>query len=212
MFKYTFYNKWGEVMAQILTKESALFFIDGNQYEEFIRLFNASCTGINFDKGLLNEKDVLLNSFNLWLMLQPTSSGIMESMEKTMYYTSDFMIFDALRKNKRFHQLQISSATDEILQCQLACCLANQVNKWLLEKLKPFKNSLLFNKALGNYYLLDENAALWEQKEFLDEVSMYTKQVALALADNRSFTDIFSQTSRQYEQLSFYKLMENKVL
>lgn len=199
-------------MRAILTKESALFFIDGGQYEEFITLFNDSCKDIVFDKGLLDENDVLLSTFNLWLMLQPGSRGIMESMEKTMYYTSDFMIFDALRKNKHFQQLQLSSATDTLLQCQLACCLANQVNKWLLEKLKPFKNSMLFNNSLGNYYLLDENSALWEDKSFLDEISMYTKQVTLALADNRAFTGIFTQTSRQYEQLTLYSIMSNKVL
>lgn len=201
-----------KIVREVLTKEASLFFIDDYQYAEFTDLFDNYCGDITFDVGLLSPEDVLQNSFHLWLMIQPTDKGIMESMEKTMYYTSDFLIFDAIRSNPKFHQIQKFSCENKILQCQLACCLANQLNLWLLEKLKPFKRSVLFNSSNGRYYSLDENTDLWGNKRFLDEVSMFTKQVTLALADNRRFSEIFSKTWRQIEKISLYTQLENKVL
>ncbi|MBQ0138810.1 MAG: hypothetical protein KBT36_05905 [Kurthia sp.] len=204
--------KWGEIVREILTKEASLFFIDDFQYAEFTNLFENSCAEVVFDNGLLSTEDVLQNCFNLWLMIQPSDKGIMESMEKTMYYTSDFLIFDAIRNNPKFHQLQKFTAGDRVLQCQVACCLANQLNLWLYEKLNAFTKSVLFNSSIGSYYTLDANLPLWENKHFLDEVSMFTKQVTVALADNRRFSDIFSKTLKHLEKITLYKQLKDKVL
>lgn len=117
-----------------LTKDASLFFIDENQIEEFTNLYNDIFDCLHFEEGLLAEQDIVHNCFNLWLMIQPVSEDVMESMEKTMYYTSDFLIFDAIRKNKVFQQLKLSVMSDGIRQCQVASCLANQLNIWLFEK------------------------------------------------------------------------------
>lgn len=179
---------------------------------EFTTLFEGTCSFIPYDKGLLHKYDIEHYCFNIWLLLQQDTINMMESMEKTMYYTSDFLILDAFKKNKRFRTLQRKNAGDMILLCQLAFCLANQLNKWLLEKMHSQQFSTLFNGTSSEYYLLYQKDDLWENRQFLDEVSMYTKQVILALADNRRFEQIFSDAIDQFERISMYNLQQDKAL
>lgn len=188
-------------MKHTLTKDASLFFIDENQIEEFTNLYNDIFDCLHFEEGLLAEQDIVHNCFNLWLMIQPVSEDVMESMEKTMYYTSDFLIFDAIRKNKVFQQLKLSVMSDGIRQCQVASCLANQLNIWLFEKIGNFNFPSLFNNSKGQYYLLYKNTDLWENRVLLDEISTYTKQVTNALSDQRRFSQIFTRTMHQLDNL-----------
>lgn len=199
-------------MKHTFTKETSLFFINENQIVEFTSLFENACSFIPFERGLLHKYDIEHHCFNFWLLLQPNSMDMMESMEKTMYYTSDFLILDAFKKNKRFQTLQRKNNGDTMLLCQLAFCLANQLNKWLLEKMGALQHSSLFNRTINDYYLLFQNDDLWENRHFLDEVSIYTKQVTLALADNRRFEQIFYDAIEQFEQISMYNLQQDKAL
>lgn len=189
-------------MKHTLTKDAALFFIDENQIEEFSILYNDTLDNLHFEEGLLAEQDIIHNCFNLWLMIQPVSEEVMESMEKTMYYTSDFLIFDAIRKNKVFQQMKLSVMSDGIRQCQVASCLANQLNIWLFEKIGNYNFPSLFNNSNGQYYLLYKNTDLWENRVFLDEISTYTKQVINALSDQRRFAQVFTRAMHQLDSLA----------
>lgn len=191
-----------------LTKDASLFFIDDSQVQEFTNLFHEHCHDLEFEKGLLNEKDVIHNCLNLWLMMRHLSKDVMESMEKTMYYTGDFLIFDAIRKNKFFQQIKNTLVDDQIRQCQVASCLANQLNVWLYEKVGSLKSLTLFNDPNQTYFLLHRNAHLWENRDFLDEVAMYTKRVTNALADRERFVQIFKHV---FQQLDQFEVQEEKI-
>lgn len=199
-------------MKHTFTKETSLFFIDEGQIAEFTSLFENACSFIPFEKGLLHKYDIEHHCLNIWLLLQPNAENMMESMEKTMYYTSDFLILDAFKKNKRFQTLQRKNKGDSVLLSQLAFCLANQLNKWLLEKMGSLRHSTLFNRTISDYYLLFQNDELWKDRYFLDEVSIYTKKVTLALADNRRFEQIFYDAIEQFELISMYSLQQDKAL
>ena len=189
-------------MKHTLTKYAALFFIDENHIDEFLNLYKDIIGYLHFEEGLLVEQDIVHICFNLWLLIQPVSEEVMESMEKTMYYTSDFLIFDAIRKNKVFQQMKLSVMSDGIRQCQVASCLANQMNIWLIEKLGDLSFPSLFNNSNGQYYLLYKNTDLWENPVFLDEISTYTKQVTNALSDQRRFSQVFTRAMHQLDSLA----------
>ncbi|GEK34785.1 hypothetical protein [Kurthia sibirica] len=192
-------------MKYTLTKDASLFFIDGNQFEEFSQLMNYTCECHRFEQGLLEVEDVVHNSFNLWLMMQPVSKEVMESMEKTMYYTGDFLIFDAIRKHKIFHQLQKSVGNDEVRKCKIATCLANQLNIWLLEKMGNLKTLSIFQNHSTTYFLLYKRHDLWENRLFLDEIALYTKHITSALSDQLRFEQIFIRAASQLEQLTSFE-------
>ena len=141
-------------------------------------------------------------------MMRRLSKDVMESMEKTMYYTGDFLIFDAIRKNKFFQQIKNTLVDDQIRQCQVASCLANQLNVWLYEKVGSLKSLTLFNDPNQPYFLLHRNAYLWENRDFLDEVAMYTKRVTNALADRERFGQIFKHA---FQQLDQFEVQEEKI-
>lgn len=197
-------------MKHTLIEEASLFFITRELYEEFSELLNCHIEYSTLSTGLLNEQDVIHNTFNLWLMMQTEQKEIMESMEKTMYYTGDFLIFDAMRKSKYFHKMLKMIDQDTVLQVQMAFFLSNQLNTWLSEQMKGQQYSSLFNEQNTSYFLLFKESDLWENRDFLDEVALFTKKVSSALADKISFEAILKKGIRQIEQLSFYRVKEKQ--
>lgn len=198
-------------MNYTLTEEASLFFIDQAVFEEFSEQFEKSCRYSSFDKGLLQEVDVVHQSFNIWLIMQSEKKEVMESMEKTMYYTGDFLILDAIRKDNGFIKIQKLILANQELLCPMAAALANELNVWMFEKMSELKNLSFFNNLDKSYYLLYKEPDLWENRVFLDEVSIYTKKVTNALADKRSFQRIFQKIISQYEQLAFKQLEVNQI-
>lgn len=196
-------------MNYTLTEEASLFFIDQAVFEEFSEQFEKSCRYSSFDKGLLQEKDVVHHSFNIWLIMQSEKKAIMESMEKTMYYTGDFLILDAIRKDSGFIKIQNLISGNQQLLCPIATSLANELNVWMYEKMSELKELSFFKDLDKSYYLLYKETDLWENRVFLDEVSMYTKKVTHALADKRSFQRIFQKIISQYEQLTYKEALKN---
>lgn len=196
-------------MNYTLTEEASLFFIDQSVFKEFSEQFENFDRYSIFDKGLLQEIDVIHHCFNMWLIMQSDEKEVMESMEKTMYYTGDFLIFDAIRKDAGFIKLQKLISGNQQLLCPIAASLANELNVWMLEKMGELKGLSFFNDLDKSYYLLYKEPDLWENRVFLDEVSMYTKKVTIALADKRSFQRIFQKLICQFEQLTYKNALEN---
>lgn len=189
-------------MNYTLTEEASLFFIDQSVFKEFSEQFESIQRYSNFDRGLLREVDIVHYCFNIWLIMQSDKKAIMESMEKTMYYTGDFLILDAIRKDSGFIKIQNFILGNQHLLCPIAKSIANELNIWMFEKMSELKELSFFNDLDKSYYLLYKEPDLWENRVFLDEVSIYTKKVTNALADKRSFQRIFEKIICQYEQLT----------
>lgn len=197
-------------MKHTLSEEASLFFINRDIFEEFSQSYFKYINYSVYSKGLLNEQDVIHNTFNMWLMMQTEHKRVMEAMEKTMYYTGDFLIFDAIRKNNQFKKMLHIIGNDERLQVQMALYLSNQLNIWLGEKMGEQSYFSLFNRENSSYFLLFKESILWENRDFLDEVAMFTKKVSIALADKKSFERIFTKTIGQIEQLHYFVIKEKQ--
>lgn len=122
-------------MFETITAEKSLLFLKDdvlvNEFKALANQFSQFHTVPQI--GIVTPNDVCISAFNIWLLLQPDEYNILEAAEKTLYYSSNFIILNELRKDHYFKFIKTYPDAAAELHFATAIYLAEALNQWLAD-------------------------------------------------------------------------------
>lgn len=122
-------------MFETITAEKSLLFLKDdvlvNKFKALANQFSQFHTVPQI--GMVTPDDVCIGAFNIWLLLQPDEYNILEAAEKTLYYSSNFIILNELRNDHYFKFIKTHPDAAAELHFATAIYLAEDLNQWLAD-------------------------------------------------------------------------------
>lgn len=196
-------------MYREITVDRSLLFINQSYVDMFVKLakkyepFNDLVT-----EAALNKKDAWIIAFNIWLLLLPDNRHIIHSAEKTLYYSSHFIILDSLQKNVYFNQFKLREHRPELLFYIAALILASGLNNWIYYVMEKYHLTEVAERNKTRIYFEGHRGNEDEVQLFLEDESKFVK---VAVKELHS-TDTFDQMIKKCidEAYKLYRDDENK--
>lgn len=124
-------------MYREITVDRSILYIEQYHIDQFNNLAKKYSEFNHLVKeGALNIIDAWIIAFNIWLLLLPEKYHIIHSAEKTLYYSSNFVILNALQENVHFNQLKARENRPELLYYIISLQMATGLNQWILDVMK----------------------------------------------------------------------------
>lgn len=181
-------------MYNEITVDRSLLYIDQHHVDTFKSLAKEMHQFSDIiEEGAFTKNDTWIVAFNTWLLLLPDECNIIQSVEKTVYYSPNFILLNALLKNSHFNAIKARYHREQKLCYLFSVVLANQLNQWGLAMMKKYNLMHLSeqNKKLSHYdaYKLPKK----ELQQFLENQALLTK----AFIKEIHTTDTLQQTIKE---------------
>lgn len=135
-------------------------------------------------EGAISKEDAWIIAFNAWLMLLPDEYDIIQSVDKILYYSSNFLIYNAVKKNIHFQNLKKRrDATPELFYLS-SLCLATGINEWILFVLKKYNQIDLLNRLKKIKYFDAHKRPEKEIQIFIADQAKFVKTAVKELSTN----------------------------
>lgn len=136
------------------------------------------------------EDDAWNMVFNTWVLLLPDEFQIIQSVEKSMYYSSNFFIFDNLKNDSCFQNLKNRSNGNEELTFISACIIARGLSTWTLYDVLE-KNNLtdIIERINKRIYHDSHIGTKLELEVILQDQAQFTKAAVKELSTSNSFEE-----------------------
>ncbi|WP_107841421.1 hypothetical protein [Metasolibacillus meyeri] len=194
-------------MFETVTAEKSLLFLKDdllvNQFKELASRYP------QFHKvpqlGIVKPNDVWIAAFNIWLLLQPDDYNILESAEKTLYYSSNFIILNELKNDHYFKFIKTHPALVTELLFITALYLSEALNQWLTDVLIAEKREDIIIRNRQRSYFEMHTKTEEEVRKFVEDqaaivkiiMPIITKENALEYLIKNSYDTALTQFSKK---------------
>lgn len=189
-------------MYHTISPERSLFFIDTH----FVNTFQ-TLAGDLFDDtlqvepNLFNVEDSWTSVFNIWLLLQADEHLIVESFDKSFYYSINQLIIKALKKDYHINLLRTHHNSSQELFFISAIYLSNGISAWLKQLLLEHRLEDIADYFYEIQYYEAYNAGIGDVKQFLGNQARFVKILAPELKAAGTFNRMLK---KQIDQAHFY--------
>ncbi|MEK4284704.1 hypothetical protein [Ureibacillus sp. FSL K6-0165] len=175
-------------MYRKITVERSILYIEQYHVDKFIDLAKQN-SQFNYlvKEGALNTIDAWIIAFNIWLLLLPNKYNIIHSAEKTLYYSSNFVILNALQDNVHFNQLKFRENRPELLYYIMSLQLATGLNEWILRVMIKHDLTYMIERNKKRIYFDAHLGSEDEIQSFLEDQSKFVKAAVKELHSTNSF-------------------------
>ncbi|WP_097074574.1 hypothetical protein [Ureibacillus xyleni] len=192
-------------MYHVITVDRSLFYIEQHHVDTFLSIAEKlkDYSYIVKDGGMTQE-DAWVVAFNAWLLLLPDDHIIIQSVEKSLYYSSNYIIYNALRKDNHFQNLKQRKVASPEFFYIASLFFASGLNDWILSVMNKYDLSYMVekNKELKYFDALEGTES--EIQDFLKDQSLFVKAAILELK-----TDSFSQMLKKCCDDAYFFFLEN---
>lgn len=179
------------ILYREITVDRSLLYIEQYHVDEFIQLAEKyEAFNDLIEEAALNKKDAWIIAFNMWLLLLPEHYNIIHSAEKTLYYSTNFIILNAIQKNSHFNQLKIRPNRSEPMFYIAALKLASGLNKWLLYVMEKNNITYMAERNKRRLYFESHIGPADEVQLFLEDQSIFVKAAVKELNLSQSFDNM----------------------
>lgn len=193
-------------MYKAVSIDRSLFFIDQSFVEKFHSLALALEQHYELNMyGAISNDDVWTTAFNIWLLAQPDEMLVLESVEKTFYYSSNFIIYEHLKNDYYFNALRTNESTTPELTFLVSIHLTNSMNLYLYELM--IQNGLqdIVEKNRHRNYFDAHNDTSLAASDFINDQARFVKVLVNDLKKTQTFSRIikesYDKATYQYNQL-----------
>lgn len=192
-----------------ISTETSLFFIEDNTLvNQFIEISQKMDTYIEeLNDGGVNRNDVWIIAFNIWLMLQPDELNIIESAEKSLYYSSNFIIFNAIKNDYYFKYIRSNNIKKSELIYLTSVFIAEALNQWIAEIMKNENMTDTLERNQIRSYFTTHLGTDEDVKQFLKDQAKFVKAIIPILSTTnqleRMIKKCYDQASSIYEKEQF---------
>ncbi|NLY79333.1 MAG: hypothetical protein GX072_05420 [Lysinibacillus sp.] len=175
-------------MYREITVDRSILYIEQHHVDTFVNLaekYEAFNEIVN--EAAVNKKDAWIIAFNIWLLLLPDNSNIIHSAEKTLYYSTNFVLLNAFQKNAYFNQLKMRQIRPEPLYYILSLKLAAGLNSWLFYVKEKNNLTYMAERNKHRVYFDSHNGPSEEVQSFLEDQSKFVKAAVKELNSSDSF-------------------------
>lgn len=175
-------------MYKDITVDRSLLYINQHHVDTFKKIANKMDEFSYIVKaGGINQKDAWIIAFNIWLLLFPDRSHIIQSVEKSLYYSSNFIILNAVIKDPNILILkQRNDATDELLYLT-SLTIATGINSWTLYVMEKYNLKYMADKNKKRNYF-DAYLGMEEEiKVIIEDEAKFVKALVKELNSTDSF-------------------------
>lgn len=136
------------------------------------------------------EDDAWNMVFNVWVLLLPDECQIIQSVEKSIYYSSNFLMFDELSRDSHFQHLKDRSHGNEELAFISACTIARGLSTWALNDVLKKNNLTDIIERINNRIYHDSHIGTKQELEiYLQDQAYFTKAAVKELHTTHSFKE-----------------------
>lgn len=151
---------------------------------------------------ITTEDDAWNMAFNVWILLLPDDYQIIQSVEKSIYYASNFLIFDELKKDSNFQTLKRRSNGNEELSFISACLLARCLATWSLNDVMKKNNLTDIIERIDKRIYHDSHIGSEREIEiYLQDQALFTKAAVKELRTTDSFKERIKNCCQEAYQL-----------
>lgn len=123
-------------MYLTVTAERSLFFVEEHHVEAFKEMAEKMAHFITLSNtGALDLEETWLTAFNIWVLMQPEDEFIIESFDKTLYYSTNHIIITALTNDYHFNLIRTHPKSTPELIYTATILLSMALNSWYLKLL-----------------------------------------------------------------------------
>ncbi|MEO4052350.1 hypothetical protein [Solibacillus sp. CAU 1738] len=174
-------------MYTAITAETSLFFIEDDtlafQFKEIAQ--KMSMFNNILHAGGVNKEDAWIIAFNIWLMLQPDEYNIIESAEKTIYYSSNFIIFNAMKNDYHIKYIRTSTKKTPEFLYLTALNIAEGLNKWIADVMIRENISSILERNRTRSYFKAHMGTDEEVKQFIKDQALFVKAIIPIIANTK---------------------------
>lgn len=196
-------------MYNSINVDRSLFYID----ESRVNTFKELARQLNLDyeltlNGAIQNEDVWTTVFNLWLLLHPDEMMILESVEKTFFYSSNYVIYDYLKNDYHFNYIRKHPNQCAELSYIFSVHLTNALNAYWFDLLKAHNMLDIAERNKHRDYFGAHHDDYPELDIFIDDQSHFMKALVQDIRAHNTMADIVKQCSDR--ALSDYVNYSNK--
>lgn len=183
-------------MYKEITVDRSLFYIHQHHVDTFQSIAE-KMDNFNYiiEDGGIQKKDAWIVAFNVWLLLLPDKYNIIQSVEKTLYYSSNFIIYNALKENVHFLNFKNRSDATKELYYLASLVIANGLNQWFLDVMNKYdlKDIAEKNNTTRNYF--DAHTGTEEEvKQFAEDQARFVKATVKEFNYTNTFDDVLKKS------------------
>ncbi|RTQ87439.1 hypothetical protein [Lysinibacillus telephonicus] len=135
-------------------------------------------------EGAISKEDAWIIAFNAWLMLLPDEYHIIQSVDKMIYYSANFLIYNAVKKDVHFQNLKYrKDATPELFYLS-SIYIATGINEWILLVLKKYNLIEMLNRLKKSKYFDAHKRTEKEIEMFIVDQAKFVKAAVMELSTN----------------------------
>lgn len=184
-----------ETMYWEITVDRSILYTEQSHVDHFVSLAKKYSEFNHLVKeGGLNLIDAWIIAFNIWLLLLPEKYHIIHSAEKTLYYSANFIILNALENNVHFNQLKLRENRPELLYYIISLQMATGLNHWILEVMQKYNLTYLIERNKQRIYFDAHLGTEDEIQTFLEDQSKFVKAAVKEINNTDSFDKMIKQS------------------
>lgn len=172
-------------MYKEITVDRSLLYIEQHHVDTFLSIAKEMDEFSYLVKeGGISQEDAWIIAFNAWLMLLPDKHHIIQSVDKMLYYSSNFLIYNAVKDNIHFQNLKHrKDATPELFYIS-SLYLASGINEWILYVLTKYNQVDMLNRLKINKYFDAHKRTDKELQLFVVDQAKFVKIAVKELSTN----------------------------
>ena len=175
-------------MIEAISIERSLFFINQSHVDEFNKLAEQLKGEYSLNlNGAISDDDVWTTAFNIWLLTLPDEMLVLESVEKTFYYSSNFIIYEYLKNDYHFNYIRNHSKRSNEICFLFSIHLTNQMNNYWYTLLMEHGLSDIVEKNKSRNYFEAHNDTDQNIENFINDQARFVKVLVQDLKSNDTF-------------------------
>lgn len=175
-------------MYREITVDRSILYIEQCHVDKFIELAQEhEAFNHHLKECGLSRKDAWIIAFNIWLLLLPDECNIIQTAEKTIYYSSNFIILNAIKDNVHFKNLKRRKDRPESLYYLTALKITSGLNEWYGYVMKKYELNDIFKRNKERIYFDSHKGTKKEVQQFLEDQAKFVKAAVKELNSSDSF-------------------------
>lgn len=181
-------------MYKGITVDRSILYIEQEHVDKFIDLAEKhEAFNHHLKEGGVSKKDAWIIAFNIWLLLLPDECNIIQTAEKTIYYSSNFLILNAIKDNVHFKNLKRRKERPESLYYLTALTITSGLNEWYAYVMEKYELDDIFERNQDRIYFDSHKGTKKEVQQFLEDQARFVKVAVKELNSTDSFNDMIKK-------------------
>lgn len=182
-------------MIDKISSDRSLMYIQQHHIESFCSVADKmhEFRYIIKESSMAAEEDIWNIVFTIWLLLLPDKYKIIESAEKSLYYSSAFIILNILKNDPHFQALRNRSNGTEELNYLASLIIAKGINAWILNVTEKHKITDIIERNKTRIFFESHKESKQEVQTFLQDQAKFVKAAIKELNSSNSFAELIKQ-------------------